>query len=194
VSQADFNLSPPHASDATALENASLYTMGEYHDVWVWSDRWTASYIYAPVVSGATPADNVYFSEVVSSGDRGPSFYTVTPCRLLDTRNPDGPYGGPALPSGSTRTILAAGQCGIPSGAKALALNITAILPPADGWFTPFRSDTTLPAVPLLYYRGGKVRANHSIVPLSPAGQFNVYNFNGTGSTQFCVDVTGYFQ
>ena len=30
-------------------------------------------------------------------------FYTVTPCRLVDTRNPTGPYGGPSLSANSDR-------------------------------------------------------------------------------------------
>ncbi|MGH9367048.1 MAG: S8 family peptidase, partial [Thermoanaerobaculia bacterium] len=42
------------------------------------------------------------------------SFYTVTPCRAVDTRNASGPLGGPALSAGGTRTFALAGQCGIP--------------------------------------------------------------------------------
>src|SRR5262245_3083791 len=42
-------------------------------------------------------------------------YFTVTPCRLIDTRNPAGPYGGPALTAGVNRTFTVTGQCGIRS-------------------------------------------------------------------------------
>src|SRR5260370_23571828 len=41
-----------------------------------------------------------------------PLFYTLAPCRVIDTRNPAGPYGGPALLSEATRVFSMAGQCG----------------------------------------------------------------------------------
>jgi len=47
----------------------------------------------------------------------------VTPCRVVDTRKPVGPYGGPALVAGADRTFVFAGQCGIPITAKAVALD-----------------------------------------------------------------------
>ncbi len=36
---------------------------------------------------------------------RPTSFYTVAPCRVFDTRNAAGPYGGPALAAGVSRTF-----------------------------------------------------------------------------------------
>jgi hypothetical protein len=60
-------------------------------------------------------------------------FYTVTPCRLLDTRGPTGPTGGPILSSGVTRTFPVFGSfaqpCGIPSTAKAVSVNAAVISP-----------------------------------------------------------------
>ena len=35
-------------------------------------------------------------------------FYTVTPCRVVDTRNSSGPFGGPALAANSDRTFVVA--------------------------------------------------------------------------------------
>src|SRR5688500_12733587 len=48
-------------------------------------------------------------------------FYTVPPCRLLDTRT------GPPLQSGVTRLVSLDGACGIPANARALAMNVTVI-------------------------------------------------------------------
>src|SRR5262249_47175997 len=48
------------------------------------------------------------------------SFYTLAPCRVLDTRNASGPYGGPALPPNAERVVVVANRCGIPTAAKAI--------------------------------------------------------------------------
>ena len=53
-------------------------------------------------------------------------FYTLSPCRVLDTRNQSGPLGGPALQPRATRTFdVAASACGIPAGAVAISANLT---------------------------------------------------------------------
>src|SRR5262245_26862379 len=60
------------------------------------------------------------FNSVVPST----SFFTVDPCRVADTRSPDGPSGGPALPANSSRSFPVTGLCGIPTTAKAVAINL----------------------------------------------------------------------
>src|ERR1700681_2108515 len=57
------------------------------------------------------------------------SFFPLTPCRVIDTRNPTGPQGGPALAANTVRsfTIIGINSCGVPTTAKAAAINITAI-------------------------------------------------------------------
>ncbi len=44
-------------------------------------------------------------------------FYAVTPCRVLDRANPNGPWGGPAVAAGTERSFTIAGQCDIPDTA-----------------------------------------------------------------------------
>ena len=54
-------------------------------------------------------------------------FYTLTPCRLLDTRLlPSGPS---PIASGTTRLldVFAVSTCGVPAGATALAINFTSV-------------------------------------------------------------------
>src|SRR5258706_12884806 len=46
-------------------------------------------------------------------------FYPVAPCRLIDTRDPVGPMGGPALVAGTIRTVQLPGTCGLPTPAAA---------------------------------------------------------------------------
>src|SRR5262245_24573080 len=61
-------------------------------------------------------------------------FYTLTPCRLADTRGPAGDFGGPALTSGTSRSFTAANRCGVPADAAALYVNATAIEPTDQGY------------------------------------------------------------
>ncbi|HEY0781889.1 MAG TPA: PQQ-binding-like beta-propeller repeat protein, partial [Thermoanaerobaculia bacterium] len=62
------------------------------------------------------------------------SLNTLTPCRIVDTRQANGPLGGPALAgNGAKRVFALTGACGVPADALALAANVTVISPPAGG-------------------------------------------------------------
>jgi putative Ig domain-containing protein len=122
----------------------------------------------------------------------GTSLYLVTPCRIMDTRNALGAYGGPSLLNNATRIVLMTGVCGIPPTAKAIAANVTVVGPTTSGLLAFFPSDTLWPGNSTINYRANKTRANNTIIRLSAAGLASVYN---NGATQhFIVDVTGYFQ
>ncbi len=61
-------------------------------------------------------------------------FYTVTPCRVIDTRNAVGPSGGPILGANTTRSFpVTGGTCGIPSTAIAVSVSLSAVQPAAAG-------------------------------------------------------------
>jgi hypothetical protein len=121
-------------------------------------------------------------------------FYAVTPCRLVDTRNVS---EGPALSANSTRDFQVQGKCGVPVGAKAASLNVTAVGPGSKGHLRLFPSGTTLPTISTLNFQGGEpALANGAIVPLSAnANDVSVFTFfqSGTGTTNLILDVTGYF-
>ena len=58
----------------------------------------------------------------------------MTPCRVLDTRNANGPLGGPALNgSGAQRLFTIAGTCGIPASARSVSANLTVTQQAAAG-------------------------------------------------------------
>ena len=57
------------------------------------------------------------------------SYFTLTPCRLYDSRN----VPATALQDATPRTVQAIGSCGIPVGAKAVAFNVTAVGPTNPG-------------------------------------------------------------
>jgi len=121
-------------------------------------------------------------------------FFTLTPCRVADTRNPNGPYGGPALQAGMERDFIAAGQCGIPASARAVAFNVTVTQPTAQGHIILFPAGTSLPLTSTLNYRQGQTRANNAIVRLGSGGALAVVCGQSVGTTHFIIDVTGYFE
>src|SRR6185369_12168004 len=123
-------------------------------------------------------------------------FYTLAPCRLLDTRNAIGPLGGPALDAGATRNFNLAGHCGVPATARAVSVNVTVVAPAAAGYLVAWPGGGTAPVASLLNFASGQTRSNNAFIPLSQDG-------NGTlalratltsGSAQVVVDVNGYFQ
>jgi uncharacterized repeat protein (TIGR01451 family) len=119
-------------------------------------------------------------------------FYTLTPCRLVDTRDLGAPIGGPILQSGQRRDFAVVGQCGIPSAAKALSLNVTVVQPSAQGFvrLVPPGGSATISTV---NFQAAETRANNAIVPLND-GQFSAEMGGFPGSVHLIVDVSGYFQ
>jgi hypothetical protein len=120
----------------------------------------------------------------------GAAFYTVTPCRLVDTRSA---AAGPALSAATTRAVLAAGACGIPASAVSLSLNVTITLPSAAGYVTVFPTFALVPLASTLNFQAGQTRANNAVVPLDPSGHFFVLSGLPSGSVHLVVDVNGYF-
>jgi outer membrane protein assembly factor BamB len=123
-------------------------------------------------------------------------FYTLTPCRLVDTRNPDGPFGGPALAGGSVRTFAAAGQCGVPADALAIAANITAVYPSVAGNMAAGPANVVTPTA-TINFASGQLRANNSVISLTgnPVGSMTVQAaLAGAGSVHLLIDVSGYFK
>jgi hypothetical protein len=119
-------------------------------------------------------------------------FYVVTPCRLIDTREPD---GAPIVSAGTTRNVPAAGRCGIPSGVKALSVNLVAVSPAGTGFLTlfPGPAGAARPPVSTLNYRAAKTLANNAMILAGSDGSVNVYN-GGSDAIHFVLDVNGYFR
>ncbi len=94
------------------------------------------------------------------------TFHPLTPCRVADTRGPDGPYGGPALdPADVFRTFVLAGRCGIPAGATSVSFNFTVTGSTDPGFFRIYPSDqSALPTVSTLSYGAGQTRANNAVL------------------------------
>jgi hypothetical protein len=122
-------------------------------------------------------------------------FYALTPCRLIDTREPDGPSGGPALPAMASRAFVVAGRCGIPPTAKALSINVTTTAPTRPGRLKLYPGGTPAPdASSVLSYAAGQTQANNAIVSLGTSGDLAVRCEQASGTAHVIVDVSGYFE
>jgi hypothetical protein len=121
-------------------------------------------------------------------------FNTVTPCRAVNTRNADGPYGGPPLTANGTRNFHLTGQCGIPSSARAVAANVTVSQPSADGDLRIYPAGIPLPGSSVINFRAGQTRANNAVLVLGATGDISVRFDAVSGSVQFLLDVSGYFE
>jgi hypothetical protein len=122
------------------------------------------------------------------------SFYTLAPCRAVDTRRPAGDFGGPPLAAQSERTFALAGQCGVPASARALSLNLTATGATAAGNVVLFPAGTFPPSSSTLNYAAGATRANNAIVGLGPSAGLRVRSNQASGSVHLVLDVNGYFE
>jgi hypothetical protein len=134
----------------------------------------------------------------LADGASSLSLYTLSPWRVVDTRQPNGPTGGPALTNGTTRNFPITNQCGVPSTAKAAVLNITMVNPSADGFITVWQYPLPWPGVSNLNALAGEPAiANGATVPLA-GGSLDVSALYGTtvpgATSHLIIDVTGYFQ
>ena len=127
----------------------------------------------------------------------GVKFYTVPPCRVLDTRNPTGPLGAPSLQPFGTRTFnVAASACGIPAAAVAISVNLTVTNPTKPGNLTLDRGDAAqLPLASAINFSANRTRANNAVVPLATNASGTIKVLASTaGTVDFILDVNGYFQ
>jgi hypothetical protein len=122
-------------------------------------------------------------------------FFTVSPCRAIDTRKPTGAAGGPALVANAARVFPVTGACGIPSNAKTVSGNVTVVGPLAQGQLRIYPGNTGISPTSVINFRAGQTRANDAMVLLATdgTGTIGVKN-DAAGSVHLIVDVNGYFK
>lgn len=165
----------------------------------------TKSRIVRSLFLGAAAA----FLAVSTASAAGPfQFYSVTPCRIADTRGLgfSGLFGPPALSAGQPRSFpITASPCGVPSDAKAVALNVTVVSPTLEGFIKIWPANLGQPNVSTINFAANEPAiANGAIVPLALDSGGNTLAGNqisvvyGTavagGTTNLILDVTGYFK
>ncbi len=176
--------------DCTAVPLSSSIAVCMTSALQVGTDTLVAAYSgdnnYAPSSGSLT--------QIVNPAPVALQFVAATPCRLVDTRNPSGTFGGPAISGNSSRSFpLSEGDnpCGIPSNAVAYSLNVTVVPHRTLGYLTIWPTGEGQPVVSTLNSSDGRVKANAAIVPAgTPSGSVSVYV---TDTTNVILDINGYF-
>jgi hypothetical protein len=121
------------------------------------------------------------------------SFFTLTPCRLVDTRG-NAPITGGAMSAGQQRTWTLAGNCGVPAGATSVSANVTIASPTASGELVLYPGNAFPLGTNNVHFTVNQTRANNAILELSTSGNGTVGVINQSfGSVHVVVDVNGYF-
>jgi len=115
----------------------------------------------------------------------GLSLYDVTPCRVLDTRQPP---GNPPF-SGMIHVNVEGSACGVSSSARAYVFNVTAVPPGKLGYVTLWPMGVAQPTAAELNDTDGTITGNMAIVSTN-TGSISAYASN---PTQLVLDIFGYF-
>jgi pseudomonalisin len=146
--------------------------------------------VVASVAGIASPA--VFTVTTVRAGLK---FYTVAPCRIIDTRGAAGSFGAPALQPSAQRTFAVAGTCGIPGTAQSISVNVTVTGPTSAGLLSLGPGGQPAPGTSAISFAAGATQANNAVLGLSTDGTGSFVVLNGSaGTVQFILDVNGYFQ
>jgi hypothetical protein len=151
----------------------------------------------AVVAAGTYGTFNVYAAEetdvvidvsgyFTTTDSGGYYYYTVTPCRLADTRS------GTRMSAYETRAFspMESTTCTVPTTAQAYALNATAVPATTLGYLTLWPTGVDQPVVATLNASDGTKTSNAAVIKAGTDGQFSAYT---TNATQLIFDYTGYF-
>ncbi|HLJ49984.1 MAG TPA: alkaline phosphatase family protein [Bryobacteraceae bacterium] len=193
------SISASPAAGGTVTPSSGFYTAGTVVPITATPN---AGYIFAgwtgPVVSPTSASTSVAMSvpaTVVANFTPPPSqglrFVPVTPCRVIDTRNPTGPFGGPSIPAGGTRTVnIPQSACSIPASAQAYSLNVTVVPVATLTYLSIWPAGQTQPVVSTLNSFDGRIVANAAIVPAGTSGGISLF---ASDATNVILDINGYF-
>lgn len=122
------------------------------------------------------------------------SYFALTPCRVVDTRGAVAVNGGPVLNTGTQRDFAIRGNCGVPTSAKAVTLNVTVTGANQQSFLTIWPSGVARPAVSTINFAPTDAAlANGATVGLS-TNPADLSVFNSFGLVHVIIDVTGYYQ
>ncbi len=152
-----------------------------------------ASYGIGVATIGVTTASgsdaiNIMANVAQSSGL---GFIPITPCRVVDTRNPFGPFGGPYVVGNTARDFpIPASTCGIPSSAGDFSFNLTVVPHGPLSYLTIYPTGQARPLVSTLNSLDGRIKANAAIVPAGTSGSVTLF---ATNDTDVILDINGYY-
>ena len=124
-----------------------------------------------------------------SFGPYGGKVTTITPERIVDSRNG---VGTAARPWGENevRNVAVAGRGSVPAGTTAVIANMTATNTTAWGFLSAWPAGERQPSSSNVNFLGGQTVPNLVMLKLGAGGQLSISN--GPGSANVIVDVMGY--
>ncbi len=128
----------------------------------------------------------------IAQNQAGGRYTSLTPQRLIDTREPVG-SANTFTRSGLTVNAPLAGRAGVPSAVTAVALIVTGLSDPATGagFVTVYPHGAVVPPTSNLNVNGsGDIRPNLVVVPLGADGSIDAQL---VGVANAVIDVAGYF-
>lgn len=180
------NTTRPLASNLNALPGKSVPNLvvaklGEDGKVAVYNNVGTSHVIYD--VMG-------WFSD--ASGANGARYSSLTPARILDTRDGTGGFRGPVGVEG-TISVDVTGVGEVPAtGVSAVVLNVTATQPTAgESFLTVFPAGGDRPLASNLNFYAGQSVPNLVMAKVNADGKVSV--FNNLGTTHVIFDVVGWY-
>jgi streptogramin lyase len=128
---------------------------------------------------------NGYFAP---PGTGGLSLYSLTPCRVLDSRVP-----APSTPpfTGEKDVNVTGSGCGAPATAQAYVFNATVVPPGPMNYLTLWPQGGTQPVVSTLNAVDGAITSNMALVPTTN-GSISSYVYVPS-TTYLILDIFGYF-
>ncbi len=183
------NVSTLNSFDGQVVANAAIVPSGTVFENGVSAG---AINVYASNNTDVVIDVNGYFAPS-GFAFNGLNFYTLSPCRAVDTRagsGKTGSFGAPSLASGVSRdfALLGAG-CNVPNTAQAYSLNMTAVPPGPLPFVSIWPTGLTQPVVSTLNSFNGQVVANAALVPAT-GGSVTAF---AAGATDLILDLNGYF-
>jgi hypothetical protein len=125
---------------------------------------------------------NGYFAP---AGIGGQSLYTLSPCRVIDTRRTTGLFTNVLTPP----IGVVDSPCGVPAMAQGVIINATVVPSGQLGYLTLWADGKTQPVVSTLNALDGAITNNMAIVPMTD-GSVEAF---ASGYTQLIMDIFGYF-
>jgi hypothetical protein len=124
--------------------------------------------------------------------DGGLAFQPLSPVRMFDSRLPQSALneatGGMPVPAGGMVRLQIAGRQGVPSGAKAASVNITAVDNGSPSFITAYPCGARPDSSNLNIAPHQSVTANGAMIKLSSEGELCLYSLN---SVHLVVDING---
>jgi uncharacterized protein (DUF1501 family) len=124
------------------------------------------------------------------SAEGGARLVSVTPRRVLDTRDGTGARRGP-VNGGSEIDVAVTGTGGVSHEATAVIINVTAVNATSDTYVTVYPNGVGRPGASSLNVKAGNTVANLVIAKVGTGGRVRLYNHRG--AVDLLADITGYF-